>query len=202
MNRTISLLLLSLFALLLCTTRSSSKPTSDEEAIRKLELEGAKHSGTSDADIAFAKSIFSETFVSVDPLGHVTELSPASMEKMALGMKKADPEVKVTNEIQDIKVRISGDTAVVTLSGTYNATGHKDPRYDVPNAKYMAANTWQKRYQATHACSPNSIPRCRSPAAKASPPRARNAGDHPKLSLHTAGGILLFRAPPHNWAAG
>jgi ketosteroid isomerase-like protein len=110
-----------------------------------LELEGAKHSGTSDADIAFAKSIFSETFVSVDPLGHVTELTPASMEKMTLGMRKADPDVKVTNEIQDIKVRVSGDTAVVTLSGTYNATGHKDTRYDVPNAKYVAANTWQKR---------------------------------------------------------
>jgi ketosteroid isomerase-like protein len=145
MKRLISLLLLSLFALVLCTTRTSSKPTADEETIKKLELEGAKHSGTSDADIAFAKGIFAETFVSVDPLGHVTELTPASMEKMTLGMRKADPDVKVTNEIQDIKVRISGDTAVVTLSGTYNATGHKDTRYDVPNAKYVAANTWQKR---------------------------------------------------------
>src|ERR1700730_17145421 len=94
MKRLISLLLLSVFTLVLCTTRTSSKPTADEETIKKWELEGAKHSGTSDADIAFAKSVFAETFVAIDPLGHVTELTPASMEKMTLGMRKADPTLR------------------------------------------------------------------------------------------------------------
>ena len=145
MNRLMSLLLLSTLTLLICPTRTWSQQTSDEETLKKLELEGAKHSGTSDADIAFAKSITAAHALSVDPLGHVLDLTPADIEKMSVGMRKADPDVKVSVEIQDIKVRISGDTAIVTYSGTYNATGHKDARYDVPNAKFVAADTWQKQ---------------------------------------------------------
>ncbi len=60
-------------------------------------------------------------------------------------MRKADPDVKSSVEIQDIKVRISGNTAIVTYSGIYNTTGHKDARYDVPNAKFVAVDTWQKQ---------------------------------------------------------
>jgi ketosteroid isomerase-like protein len=78
-------------------------------------------------------------------LGHVLDQTPEDLEKMELGMRKSDPDVKVTLEIHDIKVRISGDTAIVTYAGTYNATGHKDARYDVPNAKFVAADTWQKQ---------------------------------------------------------
>jgi ketosteroid isomerase-like protein len=48
-------------------------------------------------------------------------------------------------EISDIKVRISGDTAIVTYSGTYTATGYKDSRYNVPAAKFVAVDTWQKQ---------------------------------------------------------
>jgi ketosteroid isomerase-like protein len=145
MKRLLSLLLLSLLTLVIGTTRTSSQSTSDEETLKKLEMEGAKHAGTSDADIAFGKSINAEHLVSVDPLGHVSDQTPADVEKMSLGMRKADPDVKASIEIQDIKVRISGDTAIVSYSGTYNATGHKDARYDVPNGKFVAVDTWQKR---------------------------------------------------------
>jgi ketosteroid isomerase-like protein len=145
MKRLLSLLLLSLLTVVICTTRTSSQSTSDEETLKKLEIEGAKHAGMSDADIAFGKSIDAEHVVSVDPLGHVSDQTPGDIEKMSLGIRKADPDVKASGEIQDIKVRISGDTAIVTYSGTYNATGHKDARYDVPNAKFVAVDTWQKR---------------------------------------------------------
>ncbi len=145
MNRLISLLLLSTLTMMICTTRTWSQQTSDEETLKKLELEGATHAGTSDADIAFGKKVSSEHVVSVDPLGHVTDQTPADVEKMSVGMRKADPDVKASVEIQDIKVRISGDTAIVTYSGTYHATGHKDARYDVPNAKFVAVDTWQKQ---------------------------------------------------------
>jgi ketosteroid isomerase-like protein len=145
MNRLISALFLTLLMLMICTTRTSSQSTSDEETLKKLEIEGAKHAGTSDADIAFGKSINAEHVVTVDPLGHVSDQTPGDIEKMSLGIRKADPGVKASVEIQDIKVRISGDTAIVTYSGTYNATGHKDARYDVPNAKFVAVDTWQKR---------------------------------------------------------
>jgi ketosteroid isomerase-like protein len=138
-------LCLSLLTVVICPTRTLSQSTSDEETLKKLELEGAKHAGTSDADIAFGKSITAEHVATVDPLGHVSDQTPGDAEKMSLGMRKADPDVKASVEIQDIKVRISGDTAIVTYSGTYNATGHKDARYDVPNAKFVAVDTWQKQ---------------------------------------------------------
>ena len=145
MNRLLSLLCLSLLMVVICPTRTSSQSTSDEETLKKLELEGATHAGTSDADIAFGKKVSSEHVVTVDPLGHVSDQTPADVEKMSVGMRKADPDAKASIEIHDIKVRISGDTAIVTYAGTYNATGHKDARYDVPNAKFVAVDTWQKQ---------------------------------------------------------
>ena len=145
MNRLFSGLLLSLLILLVCANPASSQLTTDEDTLKKLEMEGAKHAGTSDADIAFGKSVSAEHVISVDPLGHVMDMTPADAEKMMVGMRKADPDVKATVEIHDIKIRISGDTAVVTYSGTYNATGHKDARFDVPNAKFVAVDTWQKQ---------------------------------------------------------
>ena len=145
MNRLISLLLLSTLTVVVCTSRTWSQQTSDEETLKKLEMEGAKHAGMSDADIAFGKSTSAAHTVTVDPLGHLSDQTPAEVEKMTVGMRKADPDVKASIEIQDIKVRISGDTAIVTYSGTYNATGHKDARYDVPNAKFVAVDTWQKQ---------------------------------------------------------
>ena len=145
MKQLLSLLCLPLLLVMICPTQTSSQSASDEETLKKLEIEGAKHAGTSDADIAFGKKVNSEHVVSVDPLGHVSDQTPADMEKMTLGIRKADPDIKASVEIQDIKVRISGDTAIVTYSGTYNATGHKDARYDVPNAKFVAVDTWQKQ---------------------------------------------------------
>jgi ketosteroid isomerase-like protein len=145
MNRLFSVLFLSSLVLVFGPIRTSSQSTSDEETLKKLEIEGATHAGTSDADIAFGKKIEGEHVVSVDPLGHVSDQTPADVEKMSLGMRKADPDVKASIEIHEIKVRISGDTAIVTYAGTYNATGHKDARYDVPNAKFVAVDTWQKQ---------------------------------------------------------
>src|SRR5580704_8786717 len=145
MNKRTFFLMLSLLILAIGTARVWPQSTSDEETLKKLELDAAKHGGTSDADIAFEKSISSAHVESIDPLGHVLDQTPEELEKMELGMRKTDPDVKVTLEIHDIKVRISGETAIVTYSGTYNATGHKDARYDVPNAKFVAADTWQKK---------------------------------------------------------
>jgi ketosteroid isomerase-like protein len=145
MKQLLSLLCLPLLLVMICPTQTLSQSASDEETLKKLEIEGAKHAGTSDADIAFGKKVNSEHVVTVDPLGHVSDQTPGDVEKMTVGIRKADPDIKASIEIQDIKVRISGDTAIVTYSGTYNATGHKDARYDVPNAKFVAVDTWQKQ---------------------------------------------------------
>ena len=116
MNRLFSLLLISLFTLVICP-RTSSMPTSDEETLKNLEMEAAKHSGFSDADVAFQKSILGPRVISIDPLGHVYDQSPADYEKMIVGIRTANPDAKASTDIHDVKVRISGDTATVTYGG-------------------------------------------------------------------------------------
>ena len=60
MNRLLSLLLVSLLALVVCT-RTLSGPTSDEETLKNLEMESAKHPGYSELEITFQKSILETT---------------------------------------------------------------------------------------------------------------------------------------------
>ena len=144
MNRLFSLLIISLFTFVICT-RTSSMPTSDEETLKNLEMEAAKHSGFSDADVAFQKSILGPRVVSIDPLGHVYDQSQADYEKMIVGIRTANPDAKASTDIHDVKVRISGDTATVTYAGTYTASGFKDPNANVPGAHFVSIDTWQKQ---------------------------------------------------------
>src|ERR1700745_885944 len=95
MNRLFSLLLISLFTLVICT-RTSSTPTSDEETLKNLEMEAAKHSGFSEADVAFQKSILGPRVISIDPLGHLYDQSPADYEKMIEGIRTANPDATST----------------------------------------------------------------------------------------------------------
>jgi hypothetical protein len=94
MNRLFSVLFLSALVLVFGPIRTSSQSTSDEETLKKLETEGATHAGTSDADIAFGKKVNSEHMVTVDPLGHVSDQTPAELEKMTVGMRKADQTLR------------------------------------------------------------------------------------------------------------
>lgn len=175
MKRLISLLLISLFTLVICT-RTSSKPTSDEETLKNLEMEAARHAGFSDADVTFQKGIIGAHVVSVDPLGHVYDQTPADVEKMIVGIRTGNPDAKATSEISDIKVRISGDTATVTYQGTYTSTGFKDAIANVPGAHFVSVDTWQKqsgkwRLIAGAAVSTGPIP---AEAYKAPPPGGSN----------------------------
>ena len=144
MNRLLSLLLISLFTLVICT-RTSSKPPSDEETLKNLEMEAAKHSGFSDADVAFQKTILGPHVISVDPLGHVYDQTPADTEKMIVATRTDNPDAKATSDIQNIKVRISGDTAAVTFEGTYTSTGFKNQFANVPGAHFVVVDTWHKQ---------------------------------------------------------
>lgn len=144
MKRSFPLLLILLFTLVICT-QTSSMPASDEETLKNLEMESAKHSGFSDADIAFAKTVFGSRVISIDPFGRIYDQSPADFEKMAVGIRTANPDAKATEDIHDIKVRISGDTATVTYAGTYTSTGFKDPNANVPGAHFVTIDTWQKQ---------------------------------------------------------
>ena len=144
MNRLFSLLLISLFTLVICT-RTSSMPTSDEETLKNLEMEAAKHSGFSDADVAFQKSIQGPHVISIDPLGHVYDQTPADIEKEAVATRTNNPDAKASAELRDIKVMISGDTAIVTFRGTYTSSGFKDPNENVAAGHTVGVDTWQKQ---------------------------------------------------------
>ena len=64
---------------------------------------------------------------------------------MVVGIRAANPDAKASTEIRDIKARISGDTATVTYGGTYTSSGFKDPNANVPGARFVVVDTWQKQ---------------------------------------------------------
>ena len=144
MNRLLSSLLISVFALVICV-RTSSKPPSDEGTLKNLEIQGAKHLGFSDADLAFGKSIMGTRLMYIDPLGHVYDQTPADIEKEAVATRTNNPDAKASAELRDIKVMISGDTAIVTFRGTYTSSGFKDPNANVSAGHFVAVDTWQKQ---------------------------------------------------------
>src|ERR1700675_1932619 len=104
-----SLVLFAVLALLV--SRGFSKPASDEEILRNLEIEWTKHINNTDADVAFQRSILASHFTGIDVFGNIHDQTPADMEKMGAASKAANPDAKASVEIKDLKVRISGDTA-------------------------------------------------------------------------------------------
>jgi hypothetical protein len=144
MNRVLSAVLFTTVVLVLCA-RTMSHPQSDDAAVKDLEMESAKHPGYSDADIAFQKSLMSDRVTFVDPLGHIYEQSPAEFEKVMKETRAANPDAKNSVELGEVKVRVSGDTATALIHGTYTSSGMKDPNQNVPGAKYVALDTWQKQ---------------------------------------------------------
>jgi hypothetical protein len=81
----------------------------------------------------------------IDPLGHVYDHSPADPEKTMIGTRTSNPDAKASNEIQDIKVSISGDTAIVTCRSTYKSSGFIDPNANISAGCYVEIETWQKQ---------------------------------------------------------
>ena len=144
MNRLFSLVLISIFALVICV-RTSSKPPSDEETLKNLETEGAKHSGFSDADITFWKDVSGTRVIYISPTGHIDDQTPAEFEKMMIGTRTSNPDAKGSTEIHDIKVSISGDTAIVTSRQISTLSGLKDPNANISAGHYVAIDTWQKQ---------------------------------------------------------
>jgi hypothetical protein len=144
MNRLFSLMLISFFALVTCI-RSSSKPPSDEETLKNLEIEAARNVGFSDANIAFQKGVFGSRVIGIDYLGHINDRTPATFEKIMIGIRKVNPDAKASVDMSDIKVVISGDTAVVTYRGTSTLSGLRDPNQNISAKHYVSLDIWQKQ---------------------------------------------------------
>jgi ketosteroid isomerase-like protein len=117
---------------------------SDEQTIINLEREWAKHSSNSDTDASFFKGISAEQTTFVDALGHLYDMTSEEAVKTAKSMNQADPQVKVSVELNNIKVRIFADTAVVTYDDVLVETGHKDKRYNF-KVSGTAQDIWQKQ---------------------------------------------------------
>jgi hypothetical protein len=175
MNRLFSLVLISLFALVICL-RSSSKSPSDEETLKNLEMEAARHAGFSDEDIAFQKSIFGSRVIGIGYLGHAYEQTPAAFEKFILKIRTANPDARTSVEISDIKVFVSGDTALVTYRGISASSGFKDPKQNVAARHFVSLDTWQKQSGDWKVIAGAAVPTEPIPAEayKTTPPPATN----------------------------
>jgi hypothetical protein len=145
MKRIIPLFVLSLTVFAFYVTRTLSKPSSDEETLKNLEMEWAKHSNGSDADIAFLNRVVAPISTSLDIFGNIHDQTLADLEKVARDAKKANPEAKNSLEIKDIKVRLYGDTAIVTYFANFTSSGMKDEKLNVTGAIAAIVDTWQKR---------------------------------------------------------
>jgi hypothetical protein len=145
MKRKMSFSLILLVGLALLVSRSFSKAASDEEMLRTLETEWTKHINSTDADVAFQKSIMAAHSTTVDVFGNIHDQTPADLEKMAAASKAANPDAKFSVEIKDMKVRISGDTATITYAGTYTSSGMKESNMNVSAAPFSSIDVWQKQ---------------------------------------------------------
>jgi hypothetical protein len=145
MKRIISLFVLPLVISTVYVTRSLSRPSSDEETLRNLEREWSKHSNGSDADIAFQNSVLAPVSTSVDVIGKIYDHTPADLEKAATDAKEANPDAQNRFDIRDVKVRLYGDTAVVTYVATFTCSGMKDKNLNVSKAVAAIMDTWQKQ---------------------------------------------------------
>jgi hypothetical protein len=105
MHRLFSLVLV--FALVTCI-RTSSKPPSDEDTLKNLEMEAARNVGFSDADIAFQKGILGSRVIGIDYLGHINDRTPDAFERLIIGIRKLNPDAKASVDMSNIKVVISG----------------------------------------------------------------------------------------------
>jgi hypothetical protein len=139
MHRLFSLVLV--FALVTCI-RTSSKPPSDEDTLKNLEMEAARNVGFSDADIAFQKGILGSRVIGIDYLGHINDRTPDAFERLIVGIRKLNPDAKASVDMSNIKVVISGDTAVVTYRGTSTASGFRDPNQNISSKHYVSLDIW------------------------------------------------------------
>jgi ketosteroid isomerase-like protein len=145
MKRTIPLFVLAVMVFAVYVTGTMSKPSSDEETLKNLEIEWAKHSNGTDADMAFQNGVVAPMSTSVDVFGIIRDQSPADLQKLTTDAKAANPNATTSFEIKDIKVRVYGDTAVVTYDSTFTSSGMKDKNLNVTGAQSVSVDTWQKR---------------------------------------------------------
>jgi hypothetical protein len=104
------------------------------------EQEWIMHTGSSKADIDFAKRIMPEKSIVVDNVGRISEFSVSDVEKMA----DADPGVKSSGEITNVKVHFYGsDTAIATYKSHFVQTGHKDSKFDL-DLNSASLDVWKK----------------------------------------------------------
>lgn len=112
----------------------------DEKIIRNLEQEWVTHVGSSQADIDFAKRVLPDKEISIDTVGRIYPLTISDVENMA----KADPEVKSSGEVKNLKIQFFGsDTAIATYNVHFLQTGHKDKKFNL-DVDMACLDVWYK----------------------------------------------------------
>jgi ketosteroid isomerase-like protein len=136
--------LLVLVAFVCGVSRALSSPT-DAETIRNLETEWAKHVGFTETDVAFQKTILGPHAVYLDVFGRLNEAMDADLEKIAGAARIANAHSQISVQIRNVKVRISGDTAIVTYAGSFAASGLNENYWNTSVVPFTCIDIWQKQ---------------------------------------------------------
>jgi uncharacterized protein (TIGR02246 family) len=129
------------FALLMCNVLSphpaqaQPRKTADaEQQLRAAETQLA--AALSSVDVEQLSRLWADDFVSTMADGHVTS---GKKRLEALRAKKPDASSLVTNENQQVEVRVEGDWALVLVTSSWLESGKR------LGAPYQATHIWAKR---------------------------------------------------------
>ena len=137
---------LGLFVLLglLTGVLARSTPPSDEETLKNLELEWSKCSNYTQKDADCFKGVMGPQLVIVYPTGFLAEVTKDNIDGIYSKVLAENPKGKSSYEYSDIKVRVFGDTGIVTYSQKTTSAGYSDPKMN-GSLEMSVVDTWQKQ---------------------------------------------------------
>jgi ketosteroid isomerase-like protein len=134
-----------LSASLLTSVAYYQPPNQDEQTILSYMQQIPEHAGKADAaSLAFWKKITADHTTNVEPNGQLEDYGAQESATMMEKMIKDNPELKSSVTFRDIKVRVYGDTAIVTYLQDLTVSGMKDVRLNW-KVKSQCLDTWQKQ---------------------------------------------------------
>jgi len=135
MRPSLGLALLMLSLLSACPAQAQSQTTADaEQQLRSAEAQLA--AALSAVDVDQLSRLWADDFVSTMADGRVTS---GKKRLEALRASKPDASSRVTNENQQVDVRVQGDWALVLVTSSWLESGKR------VGAPYQATHVWAKR---------------------------------------------------------
>jgi Domain of unknown function (DUF4440) len=122
--------------------QSSNK---DEQTILSYMQQIPEHAGKADAaSKAFWEKLNGAHSTNIEPNGQLEDYTATDTGSMLDQLAKESPEMKVSASFKDTKVRVYGDTAIVTYLQDLTVSGMKDDRLN-GTTKSRCLDTWQRQ---------------------------------------------------------